>query len=291
MIWFVNAKINIGLRVTGKRPDGYHNLETLFYPVGIYAGTAENTERFGDILEITPESEPGFRFETRGRVVDCPVDKNLVYKAAKLYFDEMASPGFGARIVLEKHLPDGAGLGGGSADAAFTLKGLSALDALADDATLARQALRLGADCPFFIYNRPMYAEGVGELLQPAPGIDLTGCWLTIVKPKLYISTREAFAGIRSRPSATDLRAMAGRPLDEYRHVAVNDFEASVFPAHPELPAIKNSLYESGAKYASMSGSGSSIYGIFTDRELAATARREFMNDGTTIEATYLLKM
>ena len=189
MIWFVNAKINIGLRVTGKRPDGYHNLETLFYPVGIYAGTAENTERFGDILEITPEAEPGFRFETRGRVVDCPVDKNLVYKAAKLYFDEMASPGFGARIVLEKHLPDGAGLGGGSADAAFTLKGLSALDALADDATLARQALRLGADCPFFIYNCPMYAEGIGELLEPEPGVDLSGCWITIIKPRIYIST------------------------------------------------------------------------------------------------------
>lgn len=290
MIWFVNAKINIGLRVTGKRPDGYHNLETLFYPVGIYAGSAENPERFGDILEITPEAEPGFRFETRGRVVDCPVDKNLVYKAAKLYFDEMSSPGFGARIVLEKHLPDGAGLGGGSADAAFTLKGLSALDALADDATLARQALRLGADCPFFIYNRPMYAEGIGELLEPAPGVDLSGCWLTIVKPKLYISTREAFAGIHCRPSETDLRALAGMPLEDYRSVAVNDFEASVFPAHPELPAIKRRLYEAGAKYASMSGSGSSIYGIFTDRELAATARREFMNDGT-IEASYLLKM
>lgn len=290
MIWFVNAKINIGLRVTGKRPDGYHNLETLFYPVGIYAGTAENTERFGDILEITPEAEPGFRFETRGRVVDCPVDKNLVYKAAKLYFDEMASPGFGARIVLEKHLPDGAGLGGGSADAAFTLKGLSALDALADDATLARQALRLGADCPFFIYNRPMYAEGIGELLESEPGVDLSGCWITIIKPRIYISTKEAFAGIHCRPSETDLRELAGRPLGDYRFVAVNDFEASVFPAHPELPAIKRRLYDMGAKYASMSGSGSSIYGIFTDRELAATARHEFMNDGT-IEASYLLKM
>ncbi len=290
MIWFVNAKINIGLRVTGKRPDGYHNLETLFYPVGIYAGTAENTERFGDILEITPEAEPGFRFETRGRVVDCPVDKNLVYKAAKLYFDEMASPGFGARIVLEKHLPDGAGLGGGSADAAFTLKGLSALDALADDATLARQALRLGADCPFFIYNCPMYAEGIGELLEPEPGVDLSGCWITIIKPRIYISTKEAFAGIHCRPSETDLRELAGRPLGDYRFVAVNDFEASVFPAHPELPAIKRRLYDMGAKYASMSGSGSSIYGIFTDRELAATARHEFMNDGT-IEASYLLKM
>lgn len=202
----------------------------------------------------------------------------------------MASPGFGARIVLEKHLPDGAGLGGGSADAAFTLKGLSALDALADDATLARQALRLGADCPFFIYNRPMYAEGIGELLEPAPGVDLSGCWITIIKPRIYISTKEAFAGIHCRPSETDLRELAGSPLGDYRFVAVNDFEASVFPAHPELPAIKRRLYDMGAKYASMSGSGSSIYGIFTDRELAATARHEFMNDGT-IEASYLLKM
>lgn len=290
MIWFVNAKINIGLRVVDKRPDGYHNLETLFYPVGVYAGSAENPESFGDVLEITPVDMPGFSVEMRGRTIDCPLEKNLVYKAAKLYFDELATPGFGARIVLEKHLPDGAGLGGGSADAAFTLKGLSELDIRADDKTLARLAPRLGADCPFFIYNRPMYAEGIGEILQPASGIDLGGCWLTIVKPKLYISTREAFAGICCRPSETDLRALAGMPLEEYRHVAVNDFEASVFPAHPELPAIKNRLYETGAKYASMSGSGSSIFGIFTDRELAATARRDFLND-ETIEASYLLKM
>lgn len=290
MIRFVNAKINIGLRVVGKRPDGYHNLETLFYPVGVYAGSAENPESFGDVLEITPVDTPGFRVEMRGRAVDCPLEKNLVYKAAKLYFDELATPGFGARIVLEKHLPDGAGLGGGSADAAFTLKGLSELDADADDETLARLALRLGADCPFFIYNRPMYAEGVGELLEPAPGIDLKGCWITIVKPRIYISTKEAFAGIHCRPSETDLRKLAGKPLDDYRSVAVNDFEASVFPAHPELPAIKRRLYDMGAKYASMSGSGSSIYGIFTDRELAATARREFMHD-ETIEASYLLKM
>ena len=192
--------------------------------------------------------------------------------------------------MLEKHLPDGAGLGGGSADAAFTLKGLSELDIRADDKTLARLAPRLGADCPFFIYNRPMYAEGIGELLEPAPGVDLSGCWITIIKPRIYISTKEAFAGIHCRPSETDLRALAGMPLEDYRSVAVNDFEASVFPAHPELPAIKRRLYDMGAKYASMSGSGSSIYGIFTERGLAAMARREFMNDGT-IEASYLLKM
>lgn len=290
MIWFINAKINIGLRVVGKRPDGYHNLETLFYPVGVYAGSAENPESFGDVLEITPVDTPGFSVEMRGRTIDCPLEKNLVYKAAKLYFDELATPGFGARIVLEKHLPDGAGLGGGSADAAFTLKGLSELDIRADDETLARLAPQLGADCPFFIYNRPMYAEGIGELLEPAPGVDLNGCWITIIKPRIYISTKEAFAGIHCRPSETDLRVLAGRPLEDYRSVAVNDFEASVFPAHPELPAIKRRLYDMGAKYASMSGSGSSIYGIFTDRGLAATARREFMNDGT-IEASYLLKM
>lgn len=290
MILFVNAKINIGLRIVGKRTDGYHDLESLFYPVGVYAGSAVNPERFGDILEITPEAKPGFRFETRGRVVDCPDEKNLVYRAAKLYFEEMARPGFGARIVLEKHLPDGAGLGGGSADAAFTLKGLSELDAHAHDESLARLALRLGADCPFFIYNRPMYAEGVGEILSPIPGIDLNGCWITIVKPRLYISTKEAFAGIHCHPSQTDLRTLAGKPLDNYRQIAVNDFEESVFPAHPELACIKNRLYETGAEYASMSGSGSSIYGIFTSRDLAAKARSEFVNDGT-IADSYLLKM
>lgn len=290
MIRFVNAKINIGLRIVARRPDGYHDLETLFYPFGLYAGTAENPEAFGDILEVTPRPEPGFEVVLTGRPVDCPLEKNLVYRAARLYFDELASPGFGAVVTLEKHLPDGAGCGGGSADASFVLKALSDLDAKAPDPRLAELALRLGADCPFFIYNRPMYAEGVGERLESMQWLDLRGRWLVLVKPRVYISTREAFAGVTPRPSDFDLRQLPMLPVHEWRDVAVNDFEDSVFPRHPELRAIKERLYSLGAQYASMSGSGSAIYGIFGSEEEGAAARAEFQNN-PTIEGSFLLKM
>lgn len=290
MIRFVNAKINIGLRIVARRPDGYHDLETLFYPVGLYAGTAENPEAFGDILEVTPRPEPGFEVVLTGRPVDCPLEKNLVYRAARLYFDELASPGFGAVVTLEKHLPDGAGCGGGSADASFVLKALSDLDAKALDPRLAELALRLGADCPFFIYNRPMYAEGVGERLESMQWLDLRGRWLVLVKPRVYISTREAFAGVTPRPSDFDLRQLPMLPVHEWRDVAVNDFEESVFPRHPELRAIKERLYSLGAQYASMSGSGSAIYGIFGSEDEGAAARAEFQNN-PTIEGSFLLKM
>ena len=290
MIRFVNAKINIGLRIVARRPDGYHDLETLFYPVGLYAGTAENPEAFGDILEVTPRPEPGFEVVLTGRPVDCPLEKNLVYRAARLYFDELASPGFGAVVTLEKHLPDGAGCGGGSADASFVLKALSDLDAKALDPRLAELALRLGADCPFFIYNRPMYAEGVGERLESMQWLDLRGRWLVLVKPRVYISTREAFAGVTPRPSDFDLRQLPMLPVHEWRDVAVNDFEESVFPRHPDLRAIKERLYSLGAQYASMSGSGSAIYGIFGSEDEGAAARAEFQNN-PTIEGSFLLKM
>lgn len=290
MIRFVNAKINIGLRIVARRSDGYHDLETLFYPVGLFAGTAENPEAFGDILEVTPRTDPGFEVRLTGRPVNCPLDKNLVYKAARLYFDELASPGFGAVITLEKHLPEGAGCGGGSADASFVLQSLSDLDAKVSDSTLAELALRLGADCPFFIYNRPMYAEGVGDKLESMQWLDLHGHWLVLVKPRVYISTREAFAGVTPRPSDFDLRQLPMLPVQEWRDVAVNDFEESVFPLHPELRNIKELLYRLGAQYASMSGSGSAIYGIFGSEETAETACTEFQNN-PTIEGSFLLKM
>lgn len=290
MIAFVNAKINIGLRIVGKRTDGYHNLETLFYPVGLYAGTAENPEAFGDVLEITPRRERGFSVKLTGRPVDCPLEKNLVHKAAKLYFDTLASSDFGADITLDKHLPDGAGCGGGSADASFVLKTLSALDAQADNERLAELALRLGADCPFFIYNRPMYAEGVGEILESIPWLDLRGRWLLLVKPAVYVSTREAFSGVNPKPSDFDLRQLPMLPVEEWRDVAVNDFEASIFPKHPELKEIKGQLYSSGAQYASMTGSGSALYGIFGEEKTARAAKSEFENN-PTIEGAYLLKM
>lgn len=288
MITFVNAKINIGLRIVGKRPDGYHNLETLFYPVGKKAGSVENPGMFCDILEVIPREQPGFSLRLMGREVACPVEKNLVYRAAELYFREFAGDGFGAEILLDKHLPDGAGCGGGSADAAMTLMSLASLEGNTDMGLLADTALRLGADCPFFIYNKPMYAEGIGECLEEMPELDLTGYFLVLVKPSVSISTKEAFAGVVPAPSDFDIRNLPRIPIDEWKEYAVNDFERSIFPAHPDLATVKESFYRLGALYASMTGSGSAIYGIFKDAEVAQRANQDFKKN-PTIEASYLL--
>lgn len=290
MINFVNAKINIGLRIVGRRSDGYHNLETLFYPVGMKAGLPENPTPFCDILEVIPRAEKGFTLHLGGRRVDCAPEKNLVHRAAELYFRELGSGDFGADIYLEKHLPDGAGCGGGSADASFTLRMLSALYRETSAGELAALALRLGADCPFFIYNRPMYAAGVGELLEDVPGLDLADYWLVLVKPKVSVSTREAFAGVKAAPADFDLRRLPEYPIEEWRRLAVNDFENSIFPQYPLLGAVKERLYGAGALYASMTGSGSSLYGIFADKAMAADADREFAAS-PTIEASYLLSL
>lgn len=297
MIYFVNAKINIGLQIGDTRPDGYHNLRTVFYPVGLYAGTPSNPEPFCDILEISPvsgdsESRCGISFG--GRPVDCPPEKNLVTRAADLYMSRHASPGFSARIFLDKHLPDGAGMGGGSADAAFTFMALARADR--GDAwiennrgMMAAELAALGADCPFFAYNRPMYAEGIGDELQDVD-IDLSGNWLVAVKPDLNISTKEAFAGVVPGDNAFDLRKLADIPLQEWREVAVNDFERSLFPNHPVLRHIKEELYGSGAAYSSLTGSGSVVFGIYTDRENAAGAAASIVKN-PTMQAVYLLKL
>lgn len=301
MLTFINAKINIGLQITSRRSDGYHELATLFYPVGKYAGTAENPVSFCDILEILPSEYgmSGFELEFRGRKVDCPREKHLVYRAAKLYFEQLATPGFGVRMIFEKHLPDGAGMGGGSADASETLKLLSALDSEMngersdfrhrDEELLAKLALKLGADCPFFIYNRPMYACGVGEKLRDMD-LDLSGKWLVAIKPRVSISTKEAFAGVVPCESAFDLRTLGTLPIERWQDVVVNDFEKSLFPRYPELGLLKNGLRDRGALYSSLTGSGSVVYGIFADESSAASASHDF-KEMPTIEGVYLLKL
>ena len=295
----VNAKVNIGLQIVRRREDGYHELRTVFCPVGLYAGTPENPEPFCDMLEVLPRAEAGFEVELMGRKVECPLEKNLVYRAAEKYFTELATPGFGARVVLEKHLPDGAGCGGGSADAAMTLEQLSALDSAMngdrgdfrprDKARLRELALQLGADCPFFLENCPAYACGIGEILEPIE-LDLKERWMVLVKPDVYISTREAFAGVTPHEPDFDLRRLPGIPIEEWRAVVHNDFEDSIFPQHPELRAIKERLYWAGALYASMTGSGSSVYGIYENEVRAREAYAE-MSDVSTFEGAYLLKM
>lgn len=289
---FVNAKINIGLQIVRRRPDGYHDLQTLFYPVGIYAGSAENPERFCDMVEVRLTPEPGVRFIQQGRRVDCPAEKNLVYRAAALYLERQGIKE-GAEVTLYKNLPDGAGMGGGSADAAFTLLETDAMAREAgypgaSDQELAAMALSLGADCPFFLLNRPAYAEGVGERLKEIE-LPLDGCWIVAVKPRIYVSTREAFSGVTPKLPEFDLRNLPAIPLEEWRDCVHNDFEDSLFPLHPELERIKAELYRLGAAYASMTGSGSALYGIFTDRGKAAEARLLFSSQ-PTIEASYLLK-
>lgn len=274
MIRFVNAKLNLGLNIVNKRDDGYHDLQTVFYPIGIYNGTPENPEPFCDILEITPSHEAGFVFT--GRPVDCPLEKNLVYKAWKIFKEEYPSLG-DYRISLEKHLPDGAGLGGGSADAAFVLMMLNELEGNPfDKVSLSRMALRLGADCPFFIFNRPCYAEGVGEKLVPTD-LDLYGWWCLLVKPDVSISTKEAFAGVTPRQPELSLKEIMKLPPDKWQGRMVNDFEGSLFPNHPVLKEIKDNLLGMGADYSSMSGSGSTVFGLFRSKEDAEEARKAFV--------------
>ena len=280
MIKFVNAKLNLGLNIVRRRPDGYHDLETVFYPVGLYNGTPDNPEPFCDILEITPAESTEFVF--MGRTVDCPLEKNLVYKAWKTFREEYPSLAE-YRICLEKHLPDGAGLGGGSADAGFVLRILNELSGFPfSDSRLAEMALRLGADCPFFVYNRPLFAKGVGEIMSPV-GLDLSGWWCALVKPELSVSTREAFAGVSPAEPSHSLRDIVELKVEEWNGIMVNDFEASLFPNHPVLSDIKNSLLARGASYASMSGSGSTVFGLFHVREAALDAIKGFEDCYTTV--------
>lgn len=301
MVSFVNAKINIGLQIVSRRPDGYHNLQTIFYPVGLYAGRPENPEVFCDVLEVNAEGcGEDFSLSMLGNTVDCPKEKNLVWRAAREFFANGVPEGFRVSIILEKHLPDGAGLGGGSADASFTLltlreearryaiKNNIEWEAPSDE-SLSKMALTLGADCPFFIYNKPAYAEGVGERLEPI-SLDLSGNWIVIAKPFDSVSTREAFAGIRPTPASFDLRRLPSVPISEWKDCVFNDFEKSIFPAFPAIEGIKEAHYGCGALYASLTGSGACVYGIYADKAEAELARVE-LGMIPTIKAVYLLKL
>lgn len=253
MLTFPNAKINLGLNITEKRPDGYHNLETVFYPIPLE-----------DALEITElQGAPGekFRLHQAGLEIAGEADSNLVVKAYKLLDEQFHLPP--TDIHLFKHIPSGAGLGGGSADAAFMLKLLNEQFGLAltDDA-LEEYAARLGADCAFFIKNRPVYAEGIGNLFSPIT-LSLKGYRLWLVKPDIFVSTRDAFARIKPRRPQASLREIVKLPVEEWKACMVNDFEESVFPQFPAIGEIKEEMYRQGAVYASMSGSGSSVYGLF----------------------------
>ena len=252
MLVFPNAKINLGLNITEKRPDGYHNLETVFYPVPIE-----------DALEINILNEAGekFRLHQSGLEITGEAENNLVVKAYKLLDARFNLPPI--HIHLFKHIPSGAGLGGGSADAAFMLKLLNEKFQLNLDAeALEAYAAELGADCAFFIKNEPTYAEGIGNLFSPL-SLSLKGYQIELIKPAIFVSTKEAFAHIKPRRPARSLKEIIRLPVETWKEYMVNDFEESVFPQFPAIGKIKEELYRQGAIYASMSGSGSSVYGLF----------------------------
>lgn len=255
MLVYPNAKINIGLSVVARRADGYHDLRTVFYPLPLC-----------DILEITlPEVEGReYVWQQTGNAIDGAADDNICLRALRALRAVRQLPCVG--LHLHKLIPTGAGLGGGSADGAFVIKHLNQMLRLGLTGDEMRHiAASIGADCPFFIDNRPAYAEGIGDQLSPID-IDLKGKQIILVKPNINVSTREAYQGITPHPAATDLREALRRPVDQWPGPVLNDFEPTVFRRYPAIEHIKDTLYNCGALYASMSGSGSAVYGIF-DRQ------------------------
>ena len=253
MLLFPNCKINIGLRVVRKREDGYHDLETIFYPVyGLH-----------DELEVEPAAE--FAFLQDGLVIDCLPTDNLIYKVYKRMQEHFPQIG-NVKITFKKNIPFGAGLGGGSSDAAHMAIALNEIFSLGlTREQLAEEVRPLGADCPFFIYNTPCYAEGIGDKLSPIT-LDLSGLRLVMIKPNCSVSTKDAYAGIVRHPEAAGQikQALAeGMPLTDMSPLLINDFEQTVFPIHPEIAEIKQRLLSAGALYAAMSGSGSTVFGLF----------------------------
>jgi 4-diphosphocytidyl-2-C-methyl-D-erythritol kinase len=245
---FPSCKINIGLRIIEKRADGFHNLQSCFYPVA-----------WGDILEVIPSHE--FRFSSSGLSIPGSSQRNLCVRAYELLKADFELPP--VQLHLHKVVPIGAGLGGGSADAAFTLKLVNEQFGLAlDNKSLEDYARQLGSDCAFFIQNRPLYCLEKGDVFSPIQ-VDLTGYYILLVYPNLAISTAEAYAGVHPRVPDVSLFEQLQMPIDAWRESIQNDFEDSLFPKYPILPQIKQQLYDAGAIYASMSGSGSTVYGIF----------------------------
>lgn len=277
MITKPNVKINLGLNVLRKREDGFHDLETLFVPyfdihdtLEIVVGDDYSRTSAAIFGKYAPEmieqgiSEDGKLMITIARKegVDWDPLKDLTAKAYFMLAEDFKMPP--VKIFLEKTSPVGAGLGGGSADAAFALKMLNELCGLGlSEADLAAYAARLGSDCAFFVYNRPMIGEGRGEILS-GHSIDLSAYDLQILTPEgVAVSTKDAYSGIRPHLPEVSLREALARPVEEWDGLLVNDFEETVFVKYPELAAVKRSLYDSGAVYASMSGSGSALFALY----------------------------
>lgn len=248
MTTFPNAKINIGLNIVEKRADGFHNLETVFYPI-----------QLADALEVAGSNR--FSFQITGINLDSPPENNLVVKAYRLLKQEYHLPP--VKIHLHKVIPFGAGLGGGSSDAAFMLKMLNSLFKLnLPVPALEKYAVKLGADCAFFIRNKPSFASGKGEILSPA-GLTLSNYSIILIKPPFSVGTADAYRDIAPKPPTFSLKMIEETPVRQWKDNLSNDFETPVFQLFPEIAKIKEKLYDIGAVYASMSGSGSAVWGLF----------------------------
>lgn len=270
MIVFPNCKINLGLHICNKRPDGYHNLETIFYPVP-WLDVVEVIKK--DILsgeEVSPSTPkiklPGIDFSQTGIQLPGSPQENIIIKAYLLLkkdFPDLPS----LQIHLRKNIPTGGGLGGGSADGAFTLQLLNHQFQLQlSTPQLLAYALQLGSDCPFFIKNKPCYATGRGEILEEIE-VNLSSYQMVIINPAIHVSTADAFSTINLTGTNNSLIEIIKKPVSVWKDKLVNDFEQPVFNLHPYLKKIKETLYQHNALYAAMSGSGSTIYGIFEKAE------------------------
>lgn len=258
MITFPIAKINLGLNVVSKRPDGYHNLETVFYPVRMVRDALEVTEMHPDFPSPTPCD-----IKISNIAIEGDEQRNLVVRAYKAIAKKHSLPR--VHTHLYKGIPTQAGMGGGSSDCAYMITMLNQMFSLnMGTQEMINIAASLGADCPFFILSRPAYAEGIGERLEPIC-LDLSNYYIAVVRPDIPVSTKEAFSLITPKPSTICCWDIVKLPVKEWKGILVNDFETSVFTLHPEIGDIKEQLYSLGAHYAAMSGSGSSVFGLFTE--------------------------
>jgi 4-diphosphocytidyl-2-C-methyl-D-erythritol kinase len=270
MIVFPKAKINLGLRITGKRPDGYHDIETIFYPVSL-----------SDALEFVVSAKPLKKdiLTVTGINTGSDPEDNLVIKTVRKLRDKYSFPFL--IIHLHKVIRAGAGLGGGSSDAAYLLKAINRCFKLfIAEQDLKDTALELGSDCPFFLDANPAFASGRGEILKSIRPV-LTGYYVLLLNPGISINTREAYQSCRPEQPSTSLFQLIDRPVNEWKELIINDFEDFAFKKYPRIGQIKNDLYNSGALFSSMSGSGSTVYGIFSGKpELSDQLKENVIYEG-----------